>query len=338
MSLIAYIPKIAKNRYVHVSFKKERCKIRDFIATGDRPCKDYSTSEVKGMMENFIQAEGIPIKNLNYWIIRLKDYSKEKFGEDVNIDFPNPFFNNKSVKPLKEIETQIANNFSVEKPRLLFYGERGIVNNLFIALCDNKDAFKDFISMIITCGGGKLYDKDINNYLIIIEPDFGKFGFGTPDAVITINNELLIILDAKRCTFEKDKNLTYQIELNYALAKKLCELKVIPKSILAEVPSFTFDTNEKGQKRSRIRKLRINDEHLFFFKDLINCSKFSCLSLTNDKDSQQVMKCYENNNTIDINNLSWIGYNSLYKLIEKYKLNWLNAHLEMSRRKLGRHI
>jgi hypothetical protein len=57
MSLIVYIHKIAKNRYVHISFKKERYKIRYFIAIGNRLYKDYSTSKVKGMMENFIQAE-----------------------------------------------------------------------------------------------------------------------------------------------------------------------------------------------------------------------------------------------------------------------------------------
>jgi hypothetical protein len=97
---------------------------------------------------------------------------------------------------------------------------------LFFELSNNKQAFLDFITSVKKSDGSKLYEKKIESYRIVIEPDFGKVGFGTTDAVITINNELLVFFEAKRSSFSESKGeLTYQIELNYSLAKYLSEMR-----------------------------------------------------------------------------------------------------------------
>jgi hypothetical protein len=338
MSLIAYIPKIAKNRYVHVSYKNDSCAIRDFIATGDRACKDYSYSEVKDMIAHSIQGDDVSIKNISYWVKRLTEYSVKKFGALAEINNSGQFIRDRSEEASRNVRNLKTNCFSLEKPRVLFYGERGIVNTLFITLSNNENAFQDFINMVVTYEGNKLYDKKIEDYSIIIEPQFSDFG--SPDAVITINEELLIIFDAKRCTFKEDEyNLSFQNELNYALAKKIISINTIPETIYVEVDCYSSDLNkQRGQKAVNIKKLNINDEHLFFFDDLVKCNKFSCLSLTRDKDKEQLSNYYKNVNGIEASNMSWIGYDSLYKLVEKYGLNWIKSHLEMSRSKLGRYI
>ena len=337
MSLIAYIPEIVKGRYVHVSYKKESCAIRDFIKSGDRPCRDYSTSQINKMIKDWLPADGIPFKDVDFWVRRLKNISKEKLGDKALIEFSVPVRNKyNNIKIENCVKKLMPNSFSLKKPNVLFYGERGIVNTLFIELSENKDAFKDFINMVITCEGKKLYEKEINDYQIIIEPDFGKVGFGTTDAVISINKELLILFEAKRCTFnEASTELTYQIELNYSIGKHFVEVDQIPPAINLE-PVYSSDTNkQRGTRRGNLRRLYTNDEHKFFFEDFVKCKKFSCLSLTTDNTEKQITNYYSNVKGIELQNLSWIGYNSIKEIMRKHNLEWLEAHIEMNRRHFG---
>ncbi len=342
MSQIVYIPEIVKGRYVHFSYSGESCAIRDFIESGDRPCRDYKTSQINRMIKDWIPADRKAIENVNFWVKRLTEVSKERLGDEAIIITANSTIaSTYKTDPLKEnIGVIEPNDFTVKKPKVLFYGERGVVNTLFIELSNNKDAFDYFISMAKTCNGKKLYEKEIESYSIVIEPDFGKVGFGITDAVITINGDLLILFEAKRCTFNEAVNeLTYQTELNYVIGKHLAELDHIPSKIIIDVDNYSSDINsQRGNRRGKQRKLNINDEHRFFFKDFIKCSKFSCLCLTRDKDEKQLANYFSNFDGVDSDKLSWVGYDCLLSLASKYSLEWLQAHLEMNRRHLGRII
>lgn len=336
MILIAYIPEIVKGRYVHVSYKKESCAIRDFIKSGDRPCRDYSTSQINKMITDRIPADRVPVTNISFWRERLREVSKKRLGDKAEVDMALPIYKNNNSTTKSNVEKLEPNKFAVKKPNVLFYGERGIVNTLFIELSRNKDAFKDFITMITTCKGKKLYENEIKDYQIVIEPDFGKVGFGTTDAVVAINKELLILFEAKRCTFnEASTELTYQIELNYSIGKHFVEVDQIPPVINLE-PVYSSDTNkQRGTRRGNLRRLYTNDEHKFFFEDFVKCKNFSCLSLTTDNTEKQITNYYSNVKGIELQNLSWIGYNSIKELIRKHNLEWLEAHIEMNRRHFG---
>jgi hypothetical protein len=344
MSQIIYVPEIVEGRYVYFSYSGESCAIRDFIASGDRPCRDYKTSQINRMIKDWMPADRIPITDVNFWVKRLTEVSRAKLGG-------SPTANSQISAHIENIGqgsevyasssgTLEPNNFSTGKPRVIFYGERGIVNTLFIELAKNSDAFGDFIKMVKTCRGKSLYEKEIKKYTIVIEPDFGKVGFGSTDAVITINDELLILFEAKRCTFnEAVSELTYQTELNYVLGEHLTKLDKIPSSINIEVSQYSSDINsQRGNRGGGQRRLNINDEHRFFFGDFVKCSKFSCLSLTRDKDERQIARYYNDFDGVDSKNLSWIGYDNIFTLAKKYNSEWLQAHLEINRRHLGNRI
>jgi hypothetical protein len=340
MSKIIFAPEIVEGRYVHFSYSGESCAIRDFMATGDRPIRDYRTSEVKPLVKDWLQADRIPISDIAFWVKRLTDVTKYKLGN--NAEFVENSFGT-ILKEEKKIPVttgqSAANNFSSKKPEVLFYGERGIVNTLFIELSRNKEAFKDFMGMVINGRGESIYKKQIEDISFVIEPDFGKVGFGTTDAVIVVNNELLIFFEAKRNNFGSCRDeLTYQIELNYSLAKHLSEISNIPAKIEL-APYYSSDIcRQRGTRGGDYRRLNINDEHAFFFKDFIRCSKFSCLSLTTDLSEKPIARYYSDIEGYDLENLSWIGYEQLNKLISDHKLGWLKAHIELNRRHFGFYI
>ncbi|MDD3628822.1 MAG: hypothetical protein PHN81_03475 [Actinomycetota bacterium] len=337
MSKIVYIPELEKGRYLHLSYSGESCAIRDFIARGNKPCRDYQTSQIANMITDCFPADRVPVSNTNFWIERLKEVSKNKLGDRAVVDVALPIYKNNNNSVLKLSSEKLEqNDFLHKKPRVLFYGERGIVNTLFIELSNNKQAFCDFINSTITCQGNKVYDKEIDKYMIVIEPNFGMQGFGTPDAVITINDELLIMFEAKRRTFMEEINeLTYQTDLNYSIGKHFTEIDFIPSVINLE-PIYSSEANkQRGYRGGAFRKLYTNDEHKYFFADFIKCNKFSCLSLTTDRSEKQIADYYRNTNDIELKNLSWIGYDSIRKIVDKYNLEWIGAHLEMNKRHLG---
>jgi len=336
MSKIVYIPELEKGRYLHLSYSGESCAIRDFIATGDRPCRDYQTSKITKMITDCIPANRVPVTNISFWRERLREVSKKRLGDKAEVDMSLPIYKNNNSTTKSDVEKLEPNKFAVKKPAVLFYGERGIVNTIFIELAKNKEAFIDFINNIITCDSKNLYEKEINKYQIVIEPNFGMQGFGTTDAVITINDELLIMFEAKRKTFREDlSELTYQIELNYAIGKHFVAINGIPSFINLE-PVYSSEANrQRGFRGGALRKLYTNDEHKFFFGDFVKCNKFSCLSLTRDNDKKQITEYYSNVNGIELANLSWIGYDSIREIIKKHNLEWSGAHLEMNRRHFG---
>ena len=337
MSKIVYIPELEKGRYLHLSYSGESCAIRDFIASGDRPCKDYQTSKVAKMITDCIPADIVPVTDASFWKERLKEVTKNRLGDKADVEIVLPIYKSNSGSFSKiNAEDLESNSFLGKKPNVLFYGERGIVNTLFIELSNNKQAFCDFINSVITCEGNKLYDKEINKYQIVIEPNFGVQGFGITDAVITINDELLIMFEAKRKTFREGlSELTYQIELNYAIGKHFTEINAIPSVINLE-PFYSSEANkQRGFRGGAFRKLYINYEHKYFFGDFVKCSKFSCLSLTRDRSEKQIADYYRNINGIELNKLSWVGYDSLREIIDKYNLEWIGAHLEMNKRHFG---
>lgn len=340
MSKIIFAPDIVEGRYVHFSFSGESCAIRDFIATGDRAIRDYRTSQVEPLILDWMPADRIPITNIDFWVNRLTEVTKQKLGNSAELVESNF----KSILPKDEKRPTIAgqvntNIFSCKKPKVLFYGERGIVNTLFIELSKNLEAFKEFIGLTRNCNGNSIYTKEIKDINVIIEPDFGKVGFGTTDAVIIVNKELLIFFEAKRNNFGSSKDeLTYQIELNYFLAKHLTELSYIPSRIEL-VPIYSSEINrQRGTRGGKYRRLNINDEHAFFFGDFIKCSKFSCLSLTTDLSEKPIANYYANIDGINLENLSWIGYGQLDKLVSDYNLAWLQAHTELNRRHFGFYV
>lgn len=339
MSLIAYMPSVVKGRYVHFSYSGQSCAIRDFIATGDMPIRDYNTSQAQKMMAHYIAADRIPITDVSFWKKRLTEYSLQKLGNIAVLPEARPA--NLNIE--RRVELKIAstmslkeNSFNAKKPTILFYGERGIVNTLFMELADNKDAFSDFIASIKKVDGSSLYEGSIDSYNIVIEPDFGKVGYGTTDAVIVINNSLLIFFEAKRKSFAEIKDeLTYQIELNYVLANHLVNVVDIPSEISLE-PKYSSSINtQRGTRGGNFRKLYINDEHKFFFSNFVKCSSFSCTSLTTDRNQTPIYEYYKNNPVINYKDLSWIGYEKIKDIASRYNLVLTQAHLEMNRRHLG---
>ena len=278
MSKIVYIPGIEKGRYLHLSYNGESCAIRDFIASGDRPCRDYQTSQVAKMITDCIPADRVPVADLSFWKERLKEVTKNRLGEKAEVDIAPPIYksNTNSFSKINAEDLE-SNNFSGKKPTVIFYGERGIVND-----------------------------------------------------------ELLIMFEAKRKTFREDlSELTYQVELNYAIGKHFTEINTIPSVINLE-PIYSSEANKtRGFRGGAIRKLYTNDEHKYFFADFVKCSKFSCLSLTRDKNEKQIADYYRNTNSIELSNLSWIGYDSTREIIDKYNLEWTGAHLEMNKRHFG---
>ncbi len=337
MSKIIFAPEIVEGRYVHFSYSGESCAVRDFIATGDRPVRDYRTSEVEPLILDWLPADRIPITNIEFWIKRLIEVTSYKLGKSAEL-VENIFTNAQTVE--KNIATTTglvsASSFTGKKPEVLFYGERGIVNTMFVELSKNPEAFRNFINLAKNCNGSMIYDKEIENIDVVIEPDFGKVGFGTTDAVIVVNKEFLIFFEAKRNNFSSSQaELTYQIELNYSLAKHFSELSSIPSRIEL-VPGYSSEANSRrGKRGGDYRRLNINDEHSFFFGDFINCSDFTCLSLTTDLSEKPIANYYADIAGINLDNLSWIGYEGLNELVSKYDLNWLGAHLELNRRHFG---
>jgi hypothetical protein len=337
MSKIIFVPEIIDGRYVHFSYSGESCAIRDFIATGDRAIRDYRTSDVKPLIQDWLPADRIPVTDIIFWIKKLSDVTVKKLGDKAKL-VKNRFASGliKENKAPTTVGKVSANTFTCEKPKVLFYGERGIVNTLFAELSENMDAFKYFINLSRNCKGEPIYDKEIEDINVIIEPDFGKVGFGTTDAVIVVNKELLIFFEAKRNNFGSCRDeLTYQIELNYSLAKKLSEISFIPSRIEV-APIYSSDSGrQRGTRAGDYRRLNINDEHAFFFEDFIKCNKFTCLSLTTDLSEKPIANYYTNVDEINLGNLSWIGYELIDKIIEEHNLNWLKAHIELNRRHFG---
>jgi len=340
MSKIAYMPSLVKGRYVHFSYSGESCAIRDFIATGAMAIRDYKTSDAEDLIALWIPADRVPYTDVKFWVKRLADYSREKLGERAVIleqEYKMSYYSESAkTSVINSLNSKVEpNNFSEKKPGIIFYGERGIVNSLFFELSDNLEAFTDFIISVNKLDGSRMFEKKIESYRIIIEPDFGKVGYGTTDAVITINDELLIFFEAKRTSFSEAKSeLSYQIELNYSLAKYLAEVSYIPSEISLS-PVFSSDLNiQRGTKRGG-RKLYINDEHRFFFGDFIKCRNFSCLSLTIDKNEEPIYRYYKDVSEIDTNNLSWINYKKIREIAGKYNLKLTSSHLEMNRRHFG---
>lgn len=339
MSLIAYMPSVVKGRYVHFSYSGQSCAIRDFIATGDMPIRDYRTSQAQQLIAHHIAADRVPITDVSFWVKRLAEYSFQKLGNVAVLPEARQAYSNTE----RRIEPKIANtlsltenSFKAKKPAILFYGERGIVNTLFMELADNKGAFSDFIAGIKKVDGSRLYDGNINSYSIVIEPDFGKVGYGTTDAVIVINNSLLIFFEAKRKSFAEIKDeLTYQIELNYVLANHLVNVANIPSEVSLE-PKYSSSINtQRGTRGGSFRKLYINDEHKFFFGDFVKCSSFSCTSLTTDRNQTPLYEYYKNSSAINYKDLSWIGYKEIKDIANRFNLVLTQAHLEMNRRHLG---
>ena len=340
MRRIIFAPEIVEGRYVHFSSKGESCAIRDFITTGDRPIRDYKTSEIGPLVKDWLQADGVPIKDIKFWIKRLTEVTKYKLGNSAEL-----IENNFQTDITDELKTPVAvgqvnaNTFNCKKPEILFYGERGIVNTLFIELSKNSEAFKNFIRLALNCNRKPIYEKEIEEIDVVIEPDFGTVGFGITDAVIVVNKEFLIFFEAKRTNFGSSREeLTYQIELNYSIAKHLSELSSIPSRIEL-IPVYSSDLNkQRGTKSKNYRRLNINDEHAFFFEDFIKCCNFTCLSLTTDSSEKPIANYYTDIDGINLDNLSWIGYDQLDELVSEYDLSWLGAHLEMNRRHFGFHI
>jgi len=156
----------------------------------------------------------------------------------------------------------------------LMWGERGLVATLLLdlaELCD-EESLKDFINQI-ELANQKTMDFSPINLKCIVEPDFGRVGFGNPDGVIVLmdnqKNKLVILLEAKRTSYNKasmDSNLREeegynskingQLELNYRLTTALATFN--KQSICLEEPDWILKTpyyHEKGNEKIKKRRL-----------------------------------------------------------------------------------
>lgn len=231
-------------------------------------------------------------------------------------------------------------------------GERGLISSFFLDLSKKPiSSLMDFLSNAIESNKQLNLDTDgIEKVAIIIEPDFGKKGFGSPDAIIalryTTGERKVFIIEAKRTSFEKscsNKNRTDkgynstlkgQLELNYCLSLSLSNFKQ-SDNILVE-PDWIKKTPYYEERKS---KPSLKEEMRYLKKsNIINDIVFELSGMTMDnyyhivitKENDNPLKGdkqyhpeiyteqhYSENQWNKINNqFGWINYEKMKKYFE----------------------
>lgn len=140
------------------------------------------------------------------------------------------------------------------------WGERGLVATVFDDISRGADfeRWESFLTALSPPVSGKVTDA-----LVVIEPDFGRKGFGSPDAVLRLTIDgapTVFIVEAKRDTFDRcawpqerrqepgfNSRINGQIELNYRLSLALSaffpeiEPRLIEPSWLLQTPYGVSD-------------------------------------------------------------------------------------------------
>ncbi|GAH09721.1 unnamed protein product, partial [marine sediment metagenome] len=108
MPWIIYAPKIIKSRYVHFSFQSQSCAIRDFLANDVVIYRNYSTSEVRELIEDSLQADRVSVADKDFWIKRLKEITQQRLKDGAYIQKKPPEM--PSVKKLNLLKRKLENN------------------------------------------------------------------------------------------------------------------------------------------------------------------------------------------------------------------------------------
>jgi len=151
----------------------------------------------------------------------------------------------------------MANGNEAGFPRLVMWGERGLVTTLFLDLSQDHN-FERWTAFL------RILDPPINGEVTlvwsIVEPDFGRRGFGSPDLVAKLivgGTELVLLLEAKRTTYVQssrpqclrgqdgfNSKINGQMELNYRLSLALSEYfhEIAGANELLQEPDWVVQT------------------------------------------------------------------------------------------------
>ena len=176
-------------------------------------------------------------------------------------------------------------------------GERGLISSFLIDLSKKPvSSLIDFLSNTIEFKIPlRLNPNNIKKIGIIIEPDLGKQGFGSPDAIIvlhwTTGERKVFIVEAKLSSFEKsctvndriekgyNSTLKGQLELNYCLSLALSKFKQSDSQLVEpdwiKGTPYVEERKSKPSLKSQVRYLKKNS----ILKDIV--PELSGISLNN---------------------------------------------------------
>lgn len=227
----------------------------------------------------------------------------------------------------------------------LMWGERGFVTTLLLDLTSfqTPDNISNFLNEIELANGNKIQFEP-QKIRCIIEPDFGREGFGTPDAIIILENinqeKIIIIFEAKlsnygdssknpslRGTDKFNSTINGQLELNYCLALAMSEFT--HESSVLEEPSWILKTRYNVERNGKLRIMKdVNIiENMVKPFAISNICSYYHIILT-DEISNPLIKnvnlpeLYDENDIdkwdIIKSNFGWINYIKLRKFAENY--------------------
>ncbi|VVB91331.1 Uncharacterised protein [uncultured archaeon] len=222
----------------------------------------------------------------------------------------------------------------------LMWGERGVVTTFLLDLTSFQTISK-FLDEIEFADGNRI---KFEPQKMRCEPDFGRDGFGTPDAIIILENinkeKIVIIIEAKLSKYivasknpsnrGKDKfnsKINGQLELNYCLTRAMSEF-TFKKTVLEE-PSWILKTNYNIERKGYLRIIKDIDviENIVKPFALPDIDSYYHIILTDDNSNPLITntnlpELYDenNNNMWDTfkSNFGWINYLKLKQLAEHY--------------------
>lgn len=231
------------------------------------------------------------------------------------------------------------------KNSFLMWGERGFVTTFLLDLSSfqTPDNISNFLNEIELVDGNRI-NFEPQKMRCIIEPDFGREGFGTPDAIIILENinqeKIVIIFEAKLSSYgDSSKNPSYrgtdnfnstingQLELNYCLTLAMSEFTL--ESTVLEEPSWILKTRYNVERNGILRKMKNTNiiENIVKSFAVSNIRSYYHIILTDENSNPLITNvnlpelCDEND--IDKwdsfkSNFGWINYIKLKKLAENY--------------------
>jgi hypothetical protein len=231
-------------------------------------------------------------------------------------------------------------------------GERGLISSFLIDLSKMPvSSLINFLSNVIEFNMPMDLDTDsIGKVAIIIEPDLGKRGFGSPDAIIalqyTTGERKVFIVEAKLTSFEKScykKNTTDkgynstlkgQLELNYCLALSLSKFKQSDSRLVEpdwiKRTRYYDERKSKASLKSELRYLKKSN----VMKDIVPelsgmpMTNYYHVVVTKEDDNPLVgdkqchpeiyteQNCSENQWNKMKNQFGWINYKKMKEYLE----------------------
>jgi len=218
------------------------------------------------------------------------------------------------------------------------WGERGLVTTFLLDLssCCSSNILPIFLQEIELADKNRIVFAP-QKIWCIIEPDFGKKGFGAPDAIIVFENgleeKIVIIFEGKRTTYSKssknpsrrgvrgfNSSINGQLELNYRLTLALSEFSPANQT-LNEQP---WISKTRYAKLRKLKNLNVIENVVQPIAGL-NLDSYYHIILTTDRTNPLI----KNNNLPQLfdkndydkwdsfkSNFGWINYEILKNIAE----------------------